>query len=91
MEYVFTLPESCSVAWGAHGVWLSAGEAWFADDPFVKAHPEMFSVVPPRVRSTEGRETTQVPLPSPVATSEFADTAKDDWSTAAPRPRGRRG
>lgn len=62
MEYVFTLPESCSVAWGEHGVWLSGGEAWFADDPFVGAHPEMFSVTPPRVRSTVGRAAVQVPM-----------------------------
>lgn len=62
MEYVFTLPESCSVAWGTSGVWLSGGEAWFADDPFVKAHPDMFSVTPPRVRSTTGREVFQVPM-----------------------------
>lgn len=55
MEYVFALPGSLSVAWGTGGTWLVRGEAWFADDPFVKAHPEMFSRTPPIVRSTTGR------------------------------------
>lgn len=67
MEYVFALPDACSVAYGTVGVWVSKDEAWFADDPFVEAHPEMFSATPPRVRSTVGRSAEQVPLSQAVA------------------------
>jgi len=66
MEYVFALVGPCSVAWHAGGVWVVKGEAWFADDPFVADHPEMFSAIPPRVRSTTGREADQATL-TPVA------------------------
>lgn len=62
MEFVFALIGPCSVAWGAGGVWVSKDEPWFADDPFVKDHPEMFSPIPPRVRSTTGREVSQESL-----------------------------
>jgi hypothetical protein len=62
MEFVFALPDSCSVAWGSGGVWLTRGEAWFADDPFVVAHPEYFSSVPPNVRSSTGRTVAQSPM-----------------------------
>lgn len=61
-EYVFALPDNCSVAYGAVGVWIVKDEPWFADDPFVLAHPEMFSATPPRVRSTTGRTVEQLPL-----------------------------
>lgn len=70
MEYVFALPDACSVAYGTVGVWVSKDEAWFADDPFVEAHPEMFSAIPPRPRSTVGRSVEQVPL------SQVASTAR---------------
>lgn len=62
MEYVFALIGPVSVAWGAHGEWVEKDRAYFADDPFVLAHPEMFSPVPPRVRSTTGRIAEQASL-----------------------------
>lgn len=63
MEYVFALIGPVSVASGnSGGEWVTKDEAWFADDPFVQAHPDMFSAVPPRVRSTTGRTVEQVPL-----------------------------
>lgn len=62
MEYVFALVGPCSVAWGNGGVWVVLGEAWFADDPFVRDHPELFSAVPPHVRSTTGKTAEQTPL-----------------------------
>lgn len=31
---------------------LIAGEAWWADDPFVIAHPDLFRGTPPIVRGT---------------------------------------
>jgi hypothetical protein len=33
---------------------LTAGEAWDADDPFVKARPDLFANQPPFVRRFEG-------------------------------------
>lgn len=62
MEFVFTTAEAGSVAWGDGGIWVSRDEAWFADDPFVRDHPELFSAIPPRVRSTTGRQVEQAPL-----------------------------
>lgn len=66
MEFVFALVGPCDVAWGAGGIWVTKDEAWFADDPFVAAHPEMFSATPPRVRSTTGRTAEQESLPQPA-------------------------
>lgn len=44
---------SCST-WGAPPrggtVVVTKNEAWWADDPFVKAHPDLFDDVPPDVR-----------------------------------------
>jgi hypothetical protein len=37
-------------------VTLVPGEAWAADDPFVKAHPEKFALEPPRIRRTVARQ-----------------------------------
>ena len=31
---------------------LAEGDVWDADDPFVKAHPELFSVEPTKVKRT---------------------------------------
>jgi len=31
---------------------MTAGEAWWADDPFVVAHPELFVAAPPVIRGT---------------------------------------
>lgn len=62
MQWAFALPESVSVAWGAHGVWLSRDDAFPADDPFVVAHPDMFSLTPSRARASDGRVFEQVPL-----------------------------
>lgn len=62
MNFVFTTAEAGSVAWGDGGIWVVQDEAWFADDPFVRDHPELFSAIPPRVRSTTGRQVEQAPL-----------------------------
>lgn len=66
MEFVYALPEACNVAWAGGGVWLNKGDAYPADDPFVLAHPELFSKVPPNFRSTQGR-----PAPYPTPLSEL--------------------
>ncbi len=62
MQWAFALPESVSVTWGAHGVWLSRDDAFPADDPFVVAHPDMFSLTPSRARASDGRTFEQLPL-----------------------------
>ena len=62
MEWAFALPESVSVTWGAHGMWVSRDDAFPADDPFVLAHPDMFSSTPSRARASDGRTFEQVPL-----------------------------
>lgn len=70
MEFVFPLsPHSFSVAWGSSGAWVDPTEAWFADDPFVLAHPEMFSVTPPKVHPMAGRSVERGPLPVQETTS----------------------
>lgn len=62
MQWAFALPESASVTWGAHGLWLSRDDAFPVDDPFVVAHPDMFSPTPSRARSSAGDSYEQVPL-----------------------------
>lgn len=46
---------------------LSAGEAWWASDPFVKARPDLFTNVPPVVRGARGVKAVPV---EKVAVSE---------------------
>lgn len=78
MQWVFALPQSASVTWGAHGLWLTRNDAFPADDPFVLAHPDMFSATPSTARSSDGRDFPQVPLSA-------------ELEPAAPTPvRGRR-
>lgn len=67
MEFAYPLCEACSVAWGESGQWVDPRQAWFVDDPFVVAHPELFSLVPPVVRSSTGRTLERVPLSAPPA------------------------
>jgi hypothetical protein len=44
-------------------VMMARGEAWWADDPFVVARPELFSSTPLMVRGTAGQSP---PPPTPV-------------------------
>lgn len=83
MQWAFALPESVSVTWGAHGVWLSRDDAFPADDPFVVAHPNMFSLTPSRARDSSGSTFEQVPL------SAEQQAASGDTPSAAPARRGR--
>lgn len=50
---------SCST-WGAPPrggtVVVTKNEAWWADDPFVKAHPDLFDDIPPDVRGRQAAE-----------------------------------
>lgn len=64
MEYVFANSDGLVLTHTDGGrVMLRRGDAWFADDPFVLAHREMFSATPLVVHSTIGRPT---PDPTPV-------------------------
>lgn len=44
-----------SVGYNGGIVRLTIGDAWFADDPFVRANPGFFAPTPPNVKSTVGR------------------------------------
>jgi hypothetical protein len=46
---------TASVGYGDGLIRLYAGDAWWADDPFVRAHPGFFADLPPKVHSTTGR------------------------------------
>ena len=76
MEFVFPLCDPCSVAWGVGGQWVDPKQAWFADDPFVLAHPDMFSLVPPVVRSTTGRSAERQPLTAQPAAAPVVAAAR---------------
>jgi hypothetical protein len=67
-SYVFA-GQSCSVVNPASGlkIRLSVGEAWAADDPFVKARPDLFLSVPFVVRRSEPLRIADVPVESAVA------------------------
>lgn len=41
-----------SMRWAGGIVRLSEGAVWAADDPFVRAHPEMFADAPSKVNRT---------------------------------------
>ena len=55
--YVFA-KSTCAVGFGGGVVRLHMGDPWRADDPFVKARPDMFADDPPGavVRHTGGVE-----------------------------------
>lgn len=50
-EAVVFATVSCVTEFDGRSVHVNAGEAWAADDGFVKTHPDMFGP-PPRVRRT---------------------------------------
>tara|TARA_R110000868_G_scaffold380056_1_gene646042 strand:+ start:790 stop:1005 length:216 start_codon:yes stop_codon:yes gene_type:complete len=45
---------SALVGWQGQTLHLRAGSVWRADDPFVKAHPDMFSDAPDVLESSSG-------------------------------------
>lgn len=65
MEYVYAINENSRVPLPDGGFRdMKYGEQWFADDPFVQAHPNFFSSTPVLVNSTIGRR------PGPVTPLE---------------------
>ena len=60
--------------WVTPTVQIAKGEAWDADDPVVRSHPDWFSETPPDVRST-GRASY---------TAKDADRPTTEAATAAP-------
>jgi len=57
MEFAFAAINGL-VNWGDTGscVTLRIGDTWWADDPFVKARPDLFSATPLVVHGTQGQE-----------------------------------
>lgn len=49
--YVYCL-STCAVQWQGRVLHLDKGIPWRADDPFVKARPDMFSRTPPITGAT---------------------------------------
>ena len=45
---------ACVVGWQGQTFHLSTNTVWRADDPFVKAHPDLFADSPERVESSGG-------------------------------------
>jgi hypothetical protein len=61
--YVYAL-ETCTVGFNGRVLNVTRGLPWRADDPFVKARPELFSRKPPITQSTVDapvERATQVP------------------------------
>lgn len=46
--------QSSIIGWKGQTLHLRAGSVWRADDPFVVAHPELFSDVPQVLESSSG-------------------------------------
>lgn len=67
MEYVYSANDGMvqnNVTGGS--VFMSRGEVWRADDPFVLARPDLFSQVPTVLHSTRGEPQLEpVPLEVP--------------------------
>lgn len=45
---------SCVIGWRGQEFNLHANTVWLADDPFVKAHPDLFADAPERVEASTG-------------------------------------
>lgn len=45
---------ACVIGWHGQEIHLRANTVWPADDPFVKAHPELFADSPEIVESSTG-------------------------------------
>lgn len=69
MEFVYANVDGLSTVLYAptRSMDVTQGDIWYADDPFVVAHPEMFSSTPVVVRSTTGRPERLDPTPLEVA------------------------
>lgn len=76
MEYVYAVDTALVLYRPTGSVELNRGDAWFADDPFVAARPDMFSATPIVCRSTKGR-------PAPGYTPVLA---REPESTREPEP-----
>jgi hypothetical protein len=68
VSYVFA-GQSCSVVNPASGlkIRLTVGEAWAADDPFVRLRPDLFMSVPFVIRRSEPVGAVEFPVESAVA------------------------
>ena len=45
---------ACVVGWQGQTMHLTANTVWRADDPFVKAHPDLFADTPERIETSRG-------------------------------------
>lgn len=54
---------SCAVSHQGAVYRLSKGDAWYGDDPFVKARPELFDAAPTEVHGTRGHIETATAAP----------------------------
>jgi hypothetical protein len=52
--------------WRGAQVNFTVGEAWHADDPFVRAHPGLFTSTPPAVRGSAAATPPAPPAPERV-------------------------
>jgi len=73
-EYVF-VRQTQAVSLGNERVMLTAGEAWPATDPVVKANPDAFAPTPTRARSFD------------AGVVRTFDTERIEQATAAPGER----
>lgn len=61
MDYVYAVASAAATTTAGLPVYLTLGEVWAADDPFVSHRPELFSDTPTRVQRTVIEETTANP------------------------------
>lgn len=64
MAYAYA---NCSTVFaeGIRKIRLTEGDVWDADDPFVKAHPELFSVEPTKLKRTTKDSTVEQATAAP--------------------------
>lgn len=74
MNFVYATIDGI-VQWGSSGacVTLRVGDVWWADDPFVKGRPDLFSATPVVVHGTEGQEP---PTPTPLGETKRRGRAR---------------
>jgi hypothetical protein len=61
VDIVFALMDGISYSQDSAVVTTARGQVWYADDPFVKQRPDIFSATPPVIHNTTGAQQLDAP------------------------------
>lgn len=81
MDIVFALNDGISYGQGGSVVTTTRGQVWYADDPFVKQRPDIFSATPPVIHNTTGAEQQDAPSLEESPAHSFDEPVRGRKST----------